>query len=154
MNISYYINGTKFFSLIDSDTTMFEELRKQGCSSIKCGCDTTDCGMCTVLLDNKPVLSCSVPAARLDGKKVTTIGGVKDEAIEFARFMAEEGADQCGFCNPGFVLNVIAMSRELDNPTDEEINQYLVGNICRCTGYVSQLRAIKKYLDARKQVKK
>ena len=152
MEISYLLNGKKITSLIEPDTTLFAELRRKGCCSIKCGCDTTNCGMCTVWLDNKPVLSCSVPAARVNGKTVTTLEGLQTEALEFAQYMAEEGSDQCGFCNPGFVMNVLAMARELDNPSEQEINEYLNGNFCRCTGYAGQLRAIKKYLSARKQV--
>lgn len=152
MEISYLLNGKKITSLIEPDTTLFAELRRKGCCSIKCGCDTTNCGMCTVWLDNKPVLSCSVPAARVNGKAVTTLEGLQTEALEFAQYMAEEGSDQCGFCNPGFVMNVLAMARELDNPSEQEINEYLNGNFCRCTGYAGQLRAIKKYLSARKQV--
>ncbi len=152
MEISYLLNGKKITSLIEPDTTLFAELRRKGCCSIKCGCDTTNCGMCTVWLDNKPVLSCSVPAARVNGKAVTTLEGLQTEALEFAQYMAEEGSDQCGFCNPGFVMNVLAMARELDNPSEREINEYLNGNFCRCTGYAGQLRAIKKYLSARKQV--
>lgn len=152
MEISYLLNGKKITSLIEPDTTLFAELRRKGCCSIKCGCDTTNCGMCTVWLDNKPVLSCSVPAARVNGKAVTTLEGLQTEALEFAKYMAEEGSDQCGFCNPGFVMNVLAMARELDNPSEQEINEYLNGNFCRCTGYAGQLRAIKKYLSARKQV--
>ena len=152
MEISYLLNGKKITSLIEPDTTLFAELRRKGCCSIKCGCDTTNCGMCTVWLKNKPVLSCSVPAARVNGKAVTTLEGLQTEALEFAQYMAEEGSDQCGFCNPGFVMNVLAMARELDNPSEREINEYLNGNFCRCTGYAGQLRAIKKYLSARKQV--
>lgn len=152
MEISYLLNGKKITSLIEPDTTLFAELRRKGCCSIKCGCDTTNCGMCTVWLNNKPVLSCSVPAARVNGKAVTTLEGLQTEALEFAQYMAEEGSDQCGFCNPGFVMNVLAMARELDNPSEREINEYLNGNFCRCTGYAGQLRAIKKYLSARKQV--
>lgn len=148
MEIAYLLNGKKITSLIDSDTTLFTELRNQGCFSVKCGCDTTNCGLCTVWLDNKPVLSCSVPAARINGKSVTTLEALQTEALAFSQYMAEEGSDQCGFCNPGFVMNVLAMARELKNPTDEDINEYLSGNFCRCTGYTSQLRAIKKYLAA------
>ena len=90
--------------------------------------------------------SCAVLAARIDGKHVMTLEGLQDEAQEFARYMGQEGSDQCGFCNPGFVMNVLAMARELDNPGEEEIKEYLAGNLCRCTGYVSHMRALKRYL--------
>ena len=74
--------------------------------------------------------------------------GVAKEAEEFARFMAVQGAEQCGYCSPGFIMNVLAMARELKNPTEQEIKEYLAGNLCRCTGYEGQYRAIRNYLGA------
>jgi carbon-monoxide dehydrogenase small subunit len=76
---------------------------------------------------------------------------MKEEVEEFGGFMADQGAEQCGFCSPGFIMNVLAMKKELVNPTELEIKQYLSGNLCRCTGYMSQLRAIKKYLEYKKE---
>jgi carbon-monoxide dehydrogenase small subunit len=105
----------------------------------------------TVFLDEKPVLSCSVLAARVNGRSVTTLEGLQEEAAEFGAFIADQGAEQCGFCNPGFIMNVLAMERELKDPTEEEIKEYLAGNLCRCSGYMSQLRAVKKYLDAKQK---
>lgn len=147
MEISYILNGNKVTSTIAPDDMLMKELRKQKCFSVKCGCETTNCGLCTVWLDDVPVLSCSVPAPRVAGHKVTTLEGLQKEAREFAQFMAAEGADQCGFCNPGFIMNVLAMARDLKNPTEAEWNEYLAGNLCRCTGYVSHNRAIRKYID-------
>ena len=98
-------------------------------------------------MDETPVLSCSVLAVRVQDKKIVTLEGLKKEAEEFAHFMAAQGADQCGYCNPGFVMNVLAMERELKQPGEEEIKEYLSGNLCRCTGYVSHLRAVKAYLN-------
>jgi carbon-monoxide dehydrogenase small subunit len=106
-----------------------------------------------VLLEGKPVLSCSVLAARANGKHVTTIEGLQKEAAEFGAFLADQGSDQCGFCNPGFIMNVLAMTRELDNPTTIEIKENLAGNLCRCTGYQGQLRAILNYLNWKKEAK-
>lgn len=83
-------------------------------------------------------------------KKITTLEGVQKEAEEFAQFLGGEGAEQCGFCSPGFVMNVLAMVRELEDPTEEDIKEYLAGNLCRCTGYAGQLRAIQKYLAWKK----
>ena len=77
--------------------------------------------------------------------------GVEEEAAEFGRFLAAEGGEQCGFCSPGFIMNVLAMKRELEDPDLEEIKEYLAGNLCRCTGYMSQLRAIQKYMAAQKE---
>ncbi|WP_242947307.1 (2Fe-2S)-binding protein, partial [Clostridium haemolyticum] len=87
--------------------------------------------------------SCSYLAVRAEGHTITTIDGVQDKAKEIGEFLAAEGAEQCGYCSPGFVMNVIGMEKELKNPTEEEIQHYLVGNLCRCSGYVGQLRALK-----------
>lgn len=128
---------------------LYDFLRSQGCYSVKCGCETTNCGLCTVWIDDVPMLSCALLAVRIDGRHVTTLEGLQDEAKEFAFYMGREGADQCGFCNPGFVMNVLAMVRKLDAPTEEEIKEFLSGNLCRCTGYMSHMRAIKAYFKAK-----
>lgn len=125
-----------------------EVLRRAGYVEVKKGCDTGNCGACTVLLDGKPVLSCSFLALRAQGREITTIQGVTEEAKKFASFLTAEGADQCGFCAPGFTLTVLAMKKELDHPSEAEIRHYLAGNLCRCSGYEGQIRAIKKYLEA------
>lgn len=149
MNITYWLNGIKQSDEIEAGVMLLDFLRSKGCYSVKCGCETTNCGLCTVWIDEKPVLSCAVLAARIDGKRVTTLEGLQEEATEFAMYMGREGADQCGFCNPGFVMNVLAMARELEGPTEEEIKEYLAGNLCRCTGYVGHMRAIRDYLQAK-----
>ena len=100
-----------------------------------------------MLLDGVPVLSCSVLAARAAGHQVQTLEGLQQEAEEFVGFIADQGAEQCGFCNPGFVMNTIALLRENPHPTDEEIRAFLAGNLCRCSGYEGQLRGIRNYLD-------
>lgn len=146
MLIETTINNRRMALAIDPDEYLVDTLRKAGFLSVKRGCDTGSCGLCTVWVEGKPVLSCSTLAVRVNGRKITTIESVQDEALEFARFMADEGAEQCGFCAPGFTMTVLAMKRELKDPTEEEIKHYLNGNLCRCTGYVSQLRAIKKYM--------
>lgn len=146
MQITVILNGRRCTDEVAADMTLFSYLRQKGCYSVKCGCETSSCGLCTVHLDGKPVLSCSVLAVRADGHAVTTLEGVQAEATEFGKFLADEGGEQCGFCSPGFIMNVLAMIQELRNPTDEEIKNYLAGNLCRCTGYQSHLRAIKKYL--------
>lgn len=150
MIIKMILNGRQIEANIADDLVLLEFLREKGCYSVKRGCETANCGLCTVLVDGKTVLSCSYPAARADGKTVTTLEGLHSEAAEFGGFMADEGADQCGFCNPGFIMNVLSMADELENPTDNEILEYLSGNMCRCTGYESQLRAIRKFLAFKK----
>ena len=147
MKISMILNGKKTEAEIDADMLLIDFVRSQGCYSVKRGCETSNCGLCTVFLEGKPVLSCSVLAARANGCKVDTLEGLQEEAEEFGSFIAGQGAEQCGFCNPGFIMNVLAMEDELNNPTEEEIKAYLSGNLCRCSGYESQLRAIKNYLN-------
>lgn len=149
LQITFWLNEKKKTATIDDGMMLYEFLRSQGCYSVKCGCETTNCGLCTVWLDEKPVLSCAVLAARINGRHVTTLEGLQAEALEFAQFMAKEGADQCGYCNPGFVMNVLAMVKELDHPTEESIKEYLAGNLCRCTGYISHMRVLKAYFQAK-----
>lgn len=151
MKIKVWINDKIYEDDIAGDTLLIDFIRSKGYLSVKRGCDTSNCGLCTVQLDGKPVLSCSTLAMRANGLKVTTLEGLEEEAKEFGAFMADEGAEQCGFCSPGFVMNVLAMKRELINPTEEDIKLYLSGNLCRCTGYMGQLRAIKKYLGLAKE---
>lgn len=154
MLVSIRLNGKIVNDNIDADMLLIAFVRKHGCFSVKRGCETSNCGLCTVFLDNKPVLSCSVLAAKANGREVTTLEGLQEEAREFGAFIAEQGAEQCGFCNPGFIMNAIALFRENPNPTDEEIKEYLAGNLCRCSGYEGQLRGIKNFIkrrDARKQ---
>lgn len=152
MEISMWINDKLVIDVIEPDTLLIDYVRTKGCYSVKRGCETSNCGLCTVLLEGKPVLSCSVLAARANGKHVTTLEGIQEEAAEFGAFLADQGSEQCGFCSPGFIMNVISMSRELKDPTISEIKEYLVGNLCRCTGYQGQLRAILNYLKMKKEV--
>ena len=147
MIIDLFINGKKIQAETAPDQMLIDFLRGLGYKSMKRGCDTGNCGLCTVWMNKKPVLSCSVLAARADGKEIVTLEGVQERAAEFGTYLANQGGEQCGFCNPGFIMNVLAMEDELNNPTEEEIKAYLSGNLCRCSGYESQLRAIKNYLN-------
>lgn len=151
MEVKFILNGKQACVEAAGDTILLDVLRELGCHSVKCGCETTNCGLCTVWIDGKSRLSCSILAASIEGQEVTTLEGVKEEAEEFGIFLANEGAEQCGFCSPGFIMNVLAMVRELEDPGTEEIKEYLSGNLCRCTGYMGQLRAIKKYLQWKKE---
>ena len=151
MRISLILNGKKIVDEISPDMLLIDFVRNHGCYSVKCGCETANCGLCTVFLDEKPVLSCSVLAARADGHKVDTLEGLQKEAEEFCAFLADQGAEQCGFCNPGMIMNAIALFRENENPTDEEIKEYLAGNLCRCSGYEGQLRGIHAFMEYRKK---
>ena len=150
MEIRLTLNGTQITDHIEPDLLLIDFLRQHKCFSVKRGCETANCGLCTVLMDGKPVLSCSVLAARAAGHSVQTLVGLQEEAKEFIGFIADQGADQCGFCNPGFVMNTIALLRENPDPSDDEIRAFLSGNLCRCSGYDGQLRGIRNYLNSRK----
>lgn len=150
MQVTIQLNGRPYTAEAAPDTQLLHFLRDAGCKSVKCGCETSGCGLCTVHMDGKPVLSCSVLAAQADGHTVTTLEGLQKEAEEFGGFLADQGGEQCGFCSPGFIMSVLAMGKELGaDATDEEIREYLEGNLCRCTGYQSQLRAIRAWLAAK-----
>ncbi len=151
MEIKLKLNGKAITASVEADTLLIDFVREKGCLSVKRGCDTANCGLCTVLMDGTPVLSCSTLAARADGRHIQTLEGLQEEAADFIGYIADQGAEQCGFCNPGFVMNTIALLRENPDPTDEEIRAWLAGNLCRCSGYDSQLRGIRGFLNSRKE---
>lgn len=154
MKVNINLNGKTIVEEINDDMLLIDFVRKHGCLSVKRGCETSNCGLCTVFMDEKPILSCSTLAARCSGHNIVTLEGIQEEAKEFVEYVADQGAEQCGFCNSGFVMNTIALLRENENPTDEEIIEFLSGNLCRCSGYEGQLRAIRSYLDDRNNMAK
>lgn len=147
MKIEFTLNGKLTYAEIKPDTTLFELLRKKGCYSVKCGCETENCGLCTVLVNGKSRLSCSFLAVRAGGCDVVTLEGAGEEAEKFGMCLAGEGAEQCGFCSPGLIMNVLAMEKEGISPEEESEKEYLAGNLCRCSGYMGQMRAIRNYLS-------
>ena len=151
MQINMILNGKRIQAQAEPDELLIDFVRKQGCLSVKRGCETSNCGLCTVFLEDKPVLSCSVLALRAEGTRVATLEGLQEEAAQFGAFIADQGAEQCGFCNPGFVMNALALFRENPEPDEEEIREYLAGNLCRCSGYEGQLRGIQAYLQWKKE---
>lgn len=150
MEITLTLNGKKITRSVDADTMLLDFVRSEGCYSVKRGCDTSNCGLCTVFLDDLPVLSCSVLAARADGHRIVTMEGLQKEAAEFGAFIADQGAEQCGFCNPGMIMNALALLRDNPDPTEAEIKEYLAGNLCRCSGYEGQLRGIQAFIAWKK----
>lgn len=146
MTLEFMLNGRKVSVHADADDSLYTVLRELGMYSVKCGCETTNCGLCTVHMDGRAVLSCSVPAARCAGRRITTLEGMREEATRLGKCLADEGAEQCGFCAPGLMMNVFALAKENPHATEAEIDAFLAGNLCRCSGYVSQRRAIMKYL--------
>ena len=151
MLITINLNEKKIVDDVAPDTLLIDFVRAHGCKSVKRGCETANCGLCTVFMDGTPILSCSMLVARADGHSITTLEGLQDEAAEFGAFIADQGAEQCGFCNPGFIMNALALFREKEYPSEDEIKEYLAGNLCRCTGYEGQLRGIQAFLAWKKQ---
>jgi carbon-monoxide dehydrogenase small subunit len=149
MKITITLNGLKKELHIRPDDYLLDVLRENGCPSVRRGCDTGSCGVCTVLMDGIPVLSCAMLTAKADGHEITTAEGMQEEIRRFAEFLAAEGAEQCGYCSPGLALTVLAMKQELENPDEAQIRRYLTGNLCRCSGYEGQLRAIRRFMEVR-----
>ena len=154
MDVKIKLNGKLITDSVDQDMVLLDFCRKHNCFSVKRGCESGNCGLCTVLLDGKPVLSCSTPIGRADGRAVDTLEGLEEEAKQFTGFFAAQGADQCGFCNPGFIMNALALFREKEFPEENEIREYLAGNLCRCSGYEGQLRGILAFLDWKREKQK
>ena len=149
MLITMNVNGKKVDIDVSYDEYLVDTLRRIGNLSVKRGCDTGCCGLCSIWIDEKPTLSCSTLSVRANKKNITTIEGLQKEASEFAQILVNEGAEQCGFCSPGFIMTVLAMKKELENPTEEEKINYLTVNLCRSTGYMGQLREIKTYIGVK-----
>lgn len=117
-----------------------------GLTGTKEGCGKGECGACTILLDGKPIPSCILYASKLNGRKVQTIEGITEKDGKLSPIQEafiEEGAVQCGFCTPGMILSSKALLEENSQPTEEEIEEALSGNICRCTGYTKIIKAVK-----------
>jgi aerobic-type carbon monoxide dehydrogenase small subunit (CoxS/CutS family) len=143
VNISFNLNGMTVDWEIAPGQTLLEALREMGQFSVKRGCETGDCGSCTVLLDDQPVNSCVVVAARIKGHRVTTMEGLlgDDLMIRLQTELVEQGAVQCGYCIPGMLISLYALMKQ-GPPIDEQtIRHALTGNLCRCTGYVKPVEA-------------
>lgn len=146
MLVKLMVNGEKIVDDVAADMSLLHFLRAHGYRSVKCACETTNCGLCTVWMDGHAVLSCSVLMGRANGCAITTLEGVQEESKLLAQCMAEEGAEQCGFCSPGLIMNVLALAKELPDANEKQARQFLSGNLCRCSGYASQMRGIMRFL--------
>jgi aerobic-type carbon monoxide dehydrogenase small subunit (CoxS/CutS family) len=143
MNINFNLNGLTLDWEIAPGQTLLEMVREIGQHSVKRGCETGDCGSCTVLLDGQPVNSCVVMAARARGHRVTTMEGLlgDDLMIRLQTELVERGAIQCGYCMPGLLISLYALMKQ-GPPVDEQaIRHSLTGNLCRCTGYLKPVEA-------------
>lgn len=147
MKIECTVNGQREIIEIEPGETLLEMLRNRlGLTGVKKGCEVGECGACTVLVEDEPVDSCLYLAARVDGKEILTIEGLSQggKLSKLQQAFIDEGAVQCGFCTPGFILSAHALLKRHPQPTEEEIKQGLAGNLCRCTGYQNIIRAVQK----------
>lgn len=147
MEISLYVNGELHRLEVEPNTLLLNLLRDRlGLTGAKYGCGIGECGACTVLLDGEAVLACMTLAVDCDGRRVETVEGLSqgEELHPIQRAYLEEAAVQCGFCTPGFILTTKALLSENPHPSEEEIRAYLKGNLCRCTGYVSIVKAVQR----------
>ena len=145
--LSFVLNGEPVQAEVEPHLTLLQVLRdKLELTGTKEGCGMGECGACTVLLDGKTVNSCIFPALEIEGRSVLTIEGLSDAKgglHHIQKAFIEHGAVQCGFCTPGMVLSAKALLDENPKPTEEEIRNGIAGNLCRCTGYLQIIEAIK-----------
>jgi aerobic carbon-monoxide dehydrogenase small subunit len=147
VRIELVVNQIAYRVMVGPSATLLDVLRQDlNLKGTKRGCDQGHCGACTVIMDGKAVNACLVLAVQADGKKITTIEGLSSEGKlhPLQEAFMEEGAVQCGFCTPGMILSAKSLLDEKSNPSEEEIREALSGNLCRCTGYVKIVRAIRK----------
>jgi len=147
MNIAFRLNGEEISVEIEHRHTLAEMLtRKLRLTGTKISCEAEVCGSCTVLVDGLPVSSCTYLAYEVRGKNVTTIEGLEDETGRLhplQQAFIDEFAFQCGYCTSGMILAAKALLDEVPQPTDEQIVAYMDGNLCRCTGYLPIIKAIR-----------
>jgi len=145
ITLRYTLNGKAHTSVCPPGLRLLDLLRREGLTGVKEGCGEGECGACAVLVDNALVNSCLMLALQVDGRSVTTIEGAAAdrELAELQVAFAREGGVQCGMCTPGMVLASGALLKRSPDPLDEEIREALAGNLCRCTGYVRIVKAVR-----------
>jgi len=144
--ISISVNNVAYAIDVSADETLLEALRNRlNFTSVKRGCDSGECGTCTVIVEGKAVYSCLLLAVEADGKRILTLEGLSSdgELHPLQRAFLDHGAIQCGFCTPGMIMSAKALLDENPNPTANEMREALQGNLCRCGSYVKILEAIK-----------
>jgi carbon-monoxide dehydrogenase small subunit len=144
--ITFTINGKRKQEYVEANTLLMNQIRdKLNFTGTKYVCGIGECGACTVLMDGKPILSCLTLAADANGKNIVTAEGL-DEVTSKALSEAflEEGAVQCGYCTPGFAVVSAYLLKEKPSPTEDEIKEYIKGNLCRCTGYLGIIKGIRR----------
>jgi len=156
MESFFYINNKETQMIYEGGETLLDTLRNYGYNEVKRGCDEGECGSCMVFLDDKPVNSCRVYTAAAAGRKVTTVRGIGDihEPHPIQKAFVESGAVQCGFCTPAQVLSAYHLLKKNPDPTEEEIKSAMDGVLCRCTGYVKIIEAVKLAAQKMKEYEK
>ena len=152
--VKLILNGRAREDAVGGHLLLLDYLREQlGLTGTKTGCDGGECGACTVLIDDQPVLSCLTLAATADGRRVDTVEGLSDggRLSRLQQGFHEKLGSQCGFCTPGLVMASEALLRRNPNPSEDDISKALAGNICRCTGYVKIIEAVLWAADGGKQ---
>jgi len=146
MKIGLTINGQNQAFEATPGESLLDVLRRNGYIDVKKGCGTGDCGACAVLFNGRAVNSCLILAAKANGAEVLTVAGLAPagELHPIQQAFLDEGAVQCGYCTPGMVISAYDLLSRNNDPTDEEIQEAIAGNLCRCTGYVKQVDAIRK----------
>ncbi len=144
MQISLKVNGEPKQWTIAPGDLLLDVLRREGYFGVKRGCETGECGACTVLVNGKPINSCLMFAAQTEGCEVLTIEGVEQggKLDPLQEAFLEYGAVQCGYCTPGMILSAKALLAERPDPTEAEVREALAGNFCRCTGYLKPVEAV------------
>ncbi|MBZ5529039.1 MAG: (2Fe-2S)-binding protein [Acidobacteriia bacterium] len=148
------VNGRSHEIACEPNTLLLDCLRQDlGLTGSKRACDDSSCGACTVQIDGVPMLSCALLAVSCQGQRITTIEGVAEHGSLSAlqKAYSDWGGSQCGYCTPGFMMTVNALLSETPDPTDEQIGAALSSNLCRCTGYVQMIQAIKAAIRAEQQ---
>ncbi len=144
-SISVTVNGKREYLSVPSQMTLLRMLREElGLTGTKSGCEAGECGACTVLVDAEPVNACMILAAEADNCEITTVEGLagEDGLSPLQQAFVDHNAVQCGFCTPGMLIAAHALLKRNPHPSEEEIRAALVGNLCRCTGYVNIVKAI------------
>jgi aerobic-type carbon monoxide dehydrogenase small subunit (CoxS/CutS family) len=150
--IALNVNGTPYDLSIEPNRSLLNALRTDlGLTGTKEGCDDSECGACMVLIDGRPVNSCSYLAIQAEGRAVQTVEGLASagELHPLQRMFLEEGGVQCGFCTPGMLMSAKALLDVTPRPTEAEVRRGLAGNLCRCTGYSGIVRAVLKVASSR-----
>lgn len=151
MEITVTVDGTTHTADVEPRTLLVNHLREEvGLTGVNVGCDTSNCGACTVHLDGQSVKSCTVLAVQADGCEVTTIHGLSDDESDPQQWhplqtaFHEQHGLQCGYCTPGMIMAAADLLADNPDPTEDEIRAGLEGNLCRCTGYVNIVRAVQQ----------